>query len=77
MVERSRGGGEEKQGERMPSEPKNNLYSASFPWKFYEHFDTSESHEIWYIEILAHAEHEAGLSFLITIISNTISPLLA
>ena len=38
--------------------------------KFHENFNTSESYENFCKEVLSHAEHESGLSFLITIISN-------
>ena len=47
-----------------------------YPTKFHENFHISESHENWYIEVIGHAEHESRLSFLITKISNTISPLI-
>ena len=43
--------------------------------KFHENFHISESDENCYNEIFGHAEHESGLIFLITIISNCISPL--
>ena len=42
--------------------------------KFHENLDTCKVHNNWYIEFLSHAEHEYGLSFLIVIILNTISP---
>ena len=45
--------------------------------KFHKNFHTSESHENCYNEVFGHAEHESGLIFLITIISNCISALLA
>ena len=41
--------------------------------KFHKNFSTSESHENLYIEVIEHDEHESGLNFLITIITNTIS----
>ena len=36
--------------------------------KFHENFHTSESHENCYNGVLGHAEHESGISFVITII---------
>ena len=45
------------------------------PTKFHANFHTSESHVNWYNEVFGHVEHESGLIFLITIISNCISPL--
>ena len=44
---------------------------------FHANFHTSESHENWYNEVFGHAKHKSGLVFLITIISNRISPFLA
>ena len=44
--------------------------------EFRENFDTSESDENRYIEVVVQAEHESGLNFLLTLISNSISPLL-
>ena len=55
----------------------NKIEGCMYPWKFRENFDTSESHENWYIGVLEYAGHEFGLSFLISIISNTIASLLA
>ena len=48
-----------------------------YPTKFHENFHNSEFHENWYNDVFGHAEHESGLTFLITIISNNISPLIA
>ena len=44
--------------------------------KFGKNFDISKSHENWYTEVLKHAVHESGISFLITLISNLTSPIL-
>ena len=41
---------------------------------FHENFEILESHENWYIDALGQAEHESGISFLITRTSNAISP---
>ena len=49
--------------------------SKDVPYKFHENFHTSESCENCYIEVEGHDEHEYGINFMITIISNTISPL--
>ena len=40
-----------------------------------KNFDISDYDEIWYIEVISNAKHESDLTFLITIISNLISPL--
>ena len=53
---------------------KRTLFLIKILRKFYANFDTFESHENYYIEIFSHAEHDSGPSFLITIISNLISP---
>ena len=49
--------------------------SKDVPYKFHENFHTSESCENCYIKVEGHDEHEYGINFMITIISNTISPL--
>ena len=54
-----------------------NYKGVCIPYKFYANFYTFESHDNWYNEVFDYAKHESGFIFLITIILNCISPLLA